>query len=193
MTQSNEDDRSPQQRLPAFPRSVDQVRQRLEWGSKISLGAQAGLGLTASLSWMFVLFGRLFNRIGYAEGAGTVLAFWTVIFSLVTLGVTIYLTWVSQKVARRLRADPAAAVVGVLNHLQLLIYVSLIGILLSIVSSAAQVGELLSSSLFSRFSVRLEIPGLLLAIASTNITLAHFTNLSFILWVYGLLDRNRKA
>ncbi len=169
---------------------LEQVNRRLAWGGLISLWIQSALGVLASLSWLFVVFGRVFrlSRI-YREGAGTTIAFWTVLLALLTLVASIYLTWSHQKLSRRLRADPAAAVVQVDRQLQLVLYASLVGIFLSIISSLAQVGEILGMTLFSRVGLQLEIPGLLLANASASITLAHFAGLASTLWIYGLLDR----
>jgi hypothetical protein len=164
------------------PTSMDRIRQRLEKASKYSFWFQVVLGVLAGLTWLFVMFGRLSGRLGYTDAAGTKLAFWTVLLALLALAANIFFTWQCGKT----RGGQAT---GYPQEIQWVLFITLGGMLLTIISSAAQVGELLASTFFGRFSVSFEIPGLLLAAASTYVNLAYFGSLVFILWIYGFLDR----
>ncbi|MGF1574415.1 MAG: DUF3611 family protein [Cyanophyceae cyanobacterium] len=166
--------------------TLERSRQRLARMGAFSFWIQVALGVTAGLSWIFVIFGRLFGRFGFSESAGTNLATVTVFLSLLTLLTSLFFTFRQFKDAQNLNGDRLSLLVVWMRRLLL---VNLAGILLSVISSAAQTGELLSSTLFGRFSVTFEIPGLLLAVASTNITLSHFVSLVFVLWVLGILDQ----
>lgn len=174
--------RDPMLSVPVLERS----RQRLARVGAVSFWIQVALGVTSGLCWLFVIFGRLFGRFGFSDSAGTNLATVTVLLSLLTLAGSLFLTFRQFKDAQMLNGDRLSVITIWLRRLLL---VNLAGILLSVISSAAQTGELLSSTLFGRFSVTFEIPGLLLAVASTNITLSHFISLVFVLWVLGILDQ----
>lgn len=165
------------------PASIDRFRQRLEGASMFSFWFQVVLGVLAGLTWLFVMFGRLSGRLGYTDAAGTKLAFWTVLLALLALAANIFFTWKCGQPRGEGRET------GYPKEIQWVLFITLGGMLLTIISSAAQVGELLASTFFGRFSVSFEIPGLLLAAASTYVNLAYFGSLAFILWIYGFLDR----
>lgn len=71
-----------------------------------------------------------------------------------------------------------------------MLYVSLIGAFLAVISSSAQVGDLLVRAFFLRqASFFDEQWDFLLITVNNNVTLAHLISLTCILWIYGLFDR----
>lgn len=163
---------------------LGRIQSRLPMAGRVSFWAQSFLGVTAAASWLIALVGQ--SRYEQ-QSSGTALASWATLLTLVSLGINIFFTW--QYKQRSLEGGSSSEI---FNKLQLVIYVSLVGTLLAVVSLEAQVGELLASVFFLRtFLGDSQLLGLLLVIANTNIILAHFINLVSMLWVYGLLDRGQ--
>lgn len=113
--------------------------------------------------------------------AGSTVALWIMLVSILVLGGTTFLTFQYSRT-------------GSLSKLKLILYANLFGAFVALVSLAAQIGDLLFN-LFIRASIvsRAEAWGLLLATIGTNITLAHLISITIILWIYGILDRQAKV
>lgn len=165
---------------------MSRIQVRLPMAGRISFWAQSFLGVTAAASWLIsIVVGQA--RYG-DQPTGTVLASWATLLTLISLGINIFFTWQYKQRSQLAGASPKE----ILSKLQLVIYISLAGTLLAVISLEAQVGELLSRVFLLRvYGGPDELLGLLLVIANTNIILAHFINLSSMLWVSGLLDRGQ--
>jgi hypothetical protein len=157
------------------------VKQRLQSARLITFWIQVVLGVTGTLSWFWFVFGLFFGR--YISSPGITIALWTSLLTLVALGGSAYLNWKLQPLTTE------AASANLHPHLQRLVYLSLGGAFLAIICSAALVGDLFSNTVFRQVPITFQTSGLLLAVASTNVTLAHLTSLTGLLWVYGILDR----
>lgn len=153
---------------------ADRLRARLRRAGQISFWFQAILGVLSTFFWVIALVGQL-SFGGVPIGATA--ALWTTFATLLTLALSCLLTF------RYWRS-------GVTQQLRLVLLASLLGAFLAVISSSAQIGELLASAAFRRTLVgRSEEWGLLLAITNTNVTLAHLISLTCILWIRGIFDR----
>lgn len=153
----------------------DQLRSRLRRAGQVSFWSQAILGVLCTFFWVIALVGQLsFSPVS----VGATAALWITFATLLTLALNCLLTF------RYWRS-------GITQQLRLVLLASLLGAFLALISSSAQIGELLASAAFRRTLVgRSEEWGLLLAVTNTNITLAHLISLTCILWIRGTFDRN---
>ncbi|WP_017326596.1 DUF3611 family protein [Synechococcus sp. PCC 7336] len=161
-----------------MPTPPDQMRMRLRRAGKISFWVQAAIGVLSGIFWLVVLAAQIANGI---QSFGSTIALWATLATLLTLAGNCLLTFRYWRGAET-------------SRLKIVLYVSLIGAFVALISSAAQIGDLLSSLIFRQVLVaRQEEWGLLLATINTNITLAHLSSLTAVLWIYGVLDRDRKS
>ncbi len=153
-------------------KSGDLMRSRTRTVGKFSFWLQVGIGVASGFSWLFALTGQI-NR-GFPS-IGSQLAVWVTLVSLLLLGGNSFLTFRYWK-SRETRS------------LKIVLYLSLAGAFLAVISSAAQVGDLLASLIFRATLVtQQEVWGLLLAATNANITFAHLFSLTGVLWIYGII------
>ncbi len=155
--------------------SSDQMRKRMRRAGKISFWVQTVLGILSTIFWTISVVGQLSSiRQGTAGGD---IARWVTLATLISLGCNTLFTFRYWKG-------------GESRRLRIVLYVSLIGAFLAVISSSAQVGDLLVRAFFLRqASFFDEQWDFLLITVNNNVTLAHLISLTCILWIYGLFDR----
>ncbi len=166
--------------------TLERQQARMRFGGKASFWVQAVFGATASVSWLIVTIGlRGFTGLSF----GALIAFWATLLTLLTLGGNLYLTWQYWQLGKGPQGSLSSTATP--QQMQRVIYISLAGAFLALISLAAQVGDLLGSYFFLQIAVgRFQVLGLLLSVANTNITLAHLISLTSALWINGVFDRN---
>jgi hypothetical protein len=169
--------------------TLHQMQERLRRTSQASFWIQAVIGAVAAISWLISPIIRFSTNQGLPPNLGSTIAFWITLLMLITLGINLYLTWRTLKPSSA--SPPPKTKHELLSRLQTVVYVSLVGAFLSVISSSAQMGELLSRAiLLYSSSLRLEAPGLLVAVVNTSVALAHLISLTSALWSWGILDRH---
>lgn len=155
--------------------SGDQMRSRMRRAGGFSFWFQAVIGVLSGIFWLIALLGQLATG---TPSFGSQLAPWVTLFSLLILAGNCILTF------RYWRSRES-------RNLKTVLYIGIIGAFLAVISSAAQIGDLLASLfLFQTLVSRQEGWGLLLATVNTNVTLAHLISLTAILWIYGILGKS---
>ena len=146
-------------------------------GGQISFWFQATIGVVSGIFWLVVLAGQIANGF---PSFGSQLALWVTLFTLLILAGGCFLTfryWKSRET----------------RNLKMVLYISLIGAFLAVISSAAQIGDLLTSLIFRQALVaRQEEWGLLLATINANVTFAHLISLTAVLWIYGTIGKPKR-
>ncbi|MDX2271758.1 MAG: DUF3611 family protein [Cyanobacteriota bacterium] len=164
---------------PIQPITPAESQRRLTSLGKISFWIQVGLGVLALIPLLFFLFGQF--GIYRDSSSGAWLAFWVTISTLSSLAGGIFYAW------RFLLWGRPSPTLSVTAQLQPILYISLVGILLSLIGLQAQIGELVLR-LLSRTQAN-QVSGVWLLATNGIVSLAHFVNLLTVLWINGILDR----
>lgn len=183
--------------LPPAIRRISGAFRRFGW---ISFWTQLVLGVIASLALIFAIASLSSRSGGNNPGAGVGLAFTAI--GQVAVFVSAFWAYRYTRIGRQLRSKddaqrpkPKAAI----RILKVGLFISLGGMLLTLLGAEATVGSLLAKALsqpqgaavfgtansVSRYVQPLDI---FVIQANTNILLAHFCGLVFTLWVMNSMD-----
>lgn len=183
--------------LPPAIRRISGAFRRFGW---ISFWIQIVLGVIASLALIFAIASISARTSGNNPGAGAGLFFTSV--GQVAVFVGAFWAYRYTRVGRQLRSKdeakrpkPKAAI----RILRLGLYISLGGMLLTLLGAEATVGSLLAKALSQpQGAAVFGAPGnlgqyvqpldIFVIQANTNILLAHFFGLVFTLWILNSLD-----
>ncbi len=184
--------------LPPAIRRIANAFRRFGW---VSFWAQLILGIVASLALLFAVASLAARSQGSNPGAGVGLLF----SSLGMLGVYAGAFWAFRyvRMGRQLNTKEDTRRPKPKDALRLLksgLFISLGGMLLTLIGGEAMVGSLLAKALsqpqgatvfglpnsVSQFVQPLDI---FVIQANTNILLAHFFGLVFTLWILNTLDK----
>lgn len=186
--------------LPPAIRRISGAFRRWGW---ISFWIQLGLGVIAGLALIFAIASLSSRASGNANpGAGAGLLFTSI--GQVAVFVSAFWAYRYTRLGRLLRSKdeskrpkPKAAI----RILRLGLYISLVGMLLTLLGAEATVGSLLAKALSQpQGAAVFGVPGsvsqyvqpldIFVIQANTNILLAHFFGLGFTLWILNTLDNS---
>jgi len=176
-----------------LPPAVRRVSSSLRWWGNVGFWIQLVLGAVAAGLLAFGTFG-LFTRqeTEYARIENSALAFATL--GLVALGISILLVFRYRRLARRLRTEAPAqrpSRASTLRTIRLGLLVSLVGIILTVISTETFVGVLLTKATnvpqtgvtVKEASQYVRAIDIVVVQSSLNILVAHVAGLATSLWL----------
>lgn len=186
----------------SLPPAIRRISSSFRWFGWISFWVQVVLGVISSLALLFAV-ASLSARSGSGSnpGAGAGLFFSAAGLIAVYLGA--YWAFRYTRTARQLRGRDEARrpkPKDVIKNLKLGLYISLAGMLATLLGAEATVGSLLAKALSqpqgpTLFGGNVNITqyvqplDIFVVQANTNILLAHFGGLVFTLWILNSVDR----
>ncbi|MEM6835249.1 MAG: DUF3611 family protein [Cyanobacteria bacterium P01_C01_bin.120] len=183
--------------LPPAIRRISGAFRRFGW---ISFWAQLVLGVIASLALIFAIASLSARNGGNNPGAGAGLLFTSV--GQVTVFISAFWAFRYTRLSRQLRSRDDAKrpkPKAIIRSLRVGLFISLGGMLATLIGAEATVGALLAKALSqpqgaavfgapSSVSQYVQPLDIFVIQANTNILLAHFVGLVFTLWTMNSLD-----
>ena len=187
----------------SLPPAIRRISGSFLWAGRVSFWIQIVLGVISGVVLIFTISNPLVREgIGSTPGAG--IGFFFSGCGLVALYAGAYWAFRYIRMARRLRGRDEARrpkPKDAIRMLKLGLYISLVGMLLTLLGTEAIVGALVEKAFsqsaatfgvggnFNRFAQLIQPFDIFVVLATTNIQLAHFVGLSSTLWVLNSISR----
>ena len=187
----------------SLPPAVRRIAAAFRWFGWISFWVQVVLGIISSLALLFAVASLTARSGGSTTNPGSGGGLFLSALGLIAVYLSAYWAFRYTRLASRLRSRDTArrpSPKAVLQTLKLGIFVSLGGMLLTLLGAEATVGSLLAKALSQPQGAALFGAGsnvtqfvqpldIFVVQANTNILLAHFAGLAFTLWLFNTVNR----